>query len=631
MAEKSRLRRLLEAERAAALLRDFASLLGPEVSLAVCDESGHLLSTQRPFPPETIQALLKAASTTTECIITPQGAAASIRVEGQQIGAILATGPLPPPTQARAALTALRRALESLAEVTLEKRAIARETLDRYREINLLYNLGETLATCLDKDELPQRALTEASQIIQARQGAILLCDEAGKLVTAVTTGPTEEVEETIAKGAALAEEVVSTGKPQIINDFPNGERQTQFLIAPLLTPERQLGVILLSDKAEGAIFTASDEKLLTALAWQTVIAMENAQLFDNVRRQRDEIAAMKNYMDNIFASIASGVITTDTQDIVTAFNRAAEAILRVPAEQVVNRPYQRSLSFLCDTPLPALIEDVRRHHKTYVAKEISPRLPEGEQIHLNLSLSTLRGSGEEAMGVAIVVDDVTEKRRYERERALVRRYLPSGLVDRLPHDLAELGLRGERRVITILFADIRGFTGFSEIHPPERVMEVLNDYLTLAEAAIRFNRGIVDKYLGDAVMALFNTPLLEEKEHAWRAIQTAWVLKEAVEAYHPYIPPEERLPVSIGICTGEAVVGNVGTEERMEYTAVGDTVNLARRLQESAGPGQILIDHATWELTRDRAQANPLPAMRVRGRQTYTRTYEVTNVFTDR
>jgi len=626
------LKMLFRPRQLGALLQDFAPLLGTEVSLAVSDETGRLMGSYRSFSSDVASALLEEVRETTgfddfgrsEVVIVSRGAVSSICVEGQRVGLILAAGPLPAPAQTQAALTALGRSLESLAGLALEKRAIVQETLDRYREINLLYNLGDTLATCLDVDELPQRALAESNRIIQAIQGAVLYYDETGKLVVAASIGPTETLMHVISEAQALIEDVARTGKSKIINDFTGGERRAPLLIAPLRTSERQLGVILLVDKVGEDGFTAGDEKLLAALSWQTAISWENARLFDNVRRQRDEIATMKNYMDNIFASIASGVITTDTQYIITTFNQAAEEILGISAQQAVNRHYQQVLDFLCDTSLPDLIEDVSRYGMTRMVREISPQLPHGERLYLSLNLSTLRGGGGENLGVAIVMDDVTEKRRHEKESALVRRYLPSELVDRLPHDLAELGLHGERRTITALFADLRGFTKYSEIYPSEKVFEVLNGYLSLAEREVRHHGGIVDKYMGDAVMALFNTPLLEEEEHAWRAVQTAWALKKASETYYENITPEERLFVGIGICTGEAVVGNVGAKDRMEYTAIGNPVNLGFHLQGCAEPGQILLCRNTWEVVRDRVEANPVRVVGVKGRSDTTIAYEL-------
>ena len=541
----------------------------------------------------------------------------------------MATGSLPLLDQTQVALAALRYSLESLAMVALEKRAVVQETLDRYREINLLYKLGETLVTCLDVNELPQRVLAEANRIIQARWGAVLLYDEEKKLTITTSVGPTGELVNVVVQARTLLEEVARTGKSKIVNDFSDGERRAPLLVVPLRTSERRLGVILLVDKVGEEGFTAGDEKLLSALSWQAAISLENARLFYNVRCQRDEIATMKNYMDNVFASIVSGVITIDTRDVVTTFNQAAETILRVPAQQAVGRSYRQELGFLCDTPLPALIENVCQRGGGGMTREIGLRLPQGEQLYLNLSLSPLRGGGGENLGVAIVVEDVTEKRRYERESALVRRYLPSELVDRLPHDLAELGLHGERREITVFFADIRGFTKFSEVYPSEQVFEVLNSYLALAEAAVRSHRGIVDKYMGDAVMALFNTPLLEEENHAWQAVQTAWALKKSVEARYHHIAPEELLFVGVGICTGEAVVGNVGAEERMEYTAIGTPVNVAFHLQQSARPGQILLCRNTWEIVRDRVQVNLIESVPVKGHQPFTPAYELVGLIT--
>jgi class 3 adenylate cyclase len=240
------------------------------------------------------------------------------------------------------------------------------------------------------------------------------------------------------------------------------------------------------------------------------------------------------------------------------------------------------------------------------------------------MSLSRLRGSAQEPLGVTIVMDDVTEKKRFERERNMVRRYLPPELVDSLPEDLDELRLRGKRQVITTLFADIRGFTSFSEDHSPETVVEVINRYFAMAAEVVRKHHGIVDKYLGDAVMAVFNTPLLEISDHAWNAVQAAWELKQMIKHHHKDVEPELRMNFGVGICTGEAVVGNVGALDSMDYTAIGDAVNVAKRLQENADGGQVVMSLSTWEQLRDRVRVNQLPSVRLKGRRTTTEVFEL-------
>jgi adenylate cyclase len=155
-------------------------------------------------------------------------------------------------------------------------------------------------------------------------------------------------------------------------------------------------------------------------------------------------------------------------------------------------------------------------------------------------------------------------------------------------------------------------------------VVEVINRYFALAADAVRRHHGIIDKYLGDAVMAVFNTPLLEIEDHAWDAVQAAWELKQMIDRYHDEVEPDLRMNFGIGICTGEAVVGNVGTIDRMEYTAIGDAVNVAKRLQESATAGQIVMSRSTWEHVQGRVRASALDPVTLKGRRTATEVFEL-------
>jgi adenylate cyclase len=632
MKRKPKLKRLLDRQEISALLTGYVPLLGPGVSLSLVDARGRRLWGKVDLD-ETEQAQMWNTVRHQKAFVAPtkDAAAWAITVAGEALGMLLFSGKLPTNLDVSAPVLVLT--LEMLAAKSADKRAIAQETLDRYREINVLYNIGETLGACLELEEVCRLVLDESMKLTNSRYGAVLLVDPEktgppstlADLTLEAVIGPDRPSSTILDQSLSIAVQVVREGKPQIVNDFrPNGLDPMPLVCAPLRFREDTLGAILLLEKADQGEFTAADGKLLLALAAQAASAIKNARMFEDIRKQRDEIATMKNYMDNIFASIASGVITTDMNGIITTFNRAAEAILSLPSRTVHNRPYQKALAFLNNTPLPKMMNDVQESDRTYIDYEISSHLPTRGQVHLNMSLSQLRGSSQEPLGVTIVVDDVTEKKRFERERSMVRRYLPPELVDSLPDNLEELKLRGQRQMMTTLFADIRGFTSFSEKHSPETVVEVINGYFALADQAVRQHHGIIDKYLGDAVMAVFNTPLLETQDHAWDAVCAAWELKQAINRYHAEVEPKLRLNFGIGICTGEAVVGNVGAIHHIEYTAIGDAVNVAKRLQENATAGQIVISRSTWERVQDCVRATSLPSVTLKGRHTATEVFEL-------
>jgi adenylate cyclase len=155
-------------------------------------------------------------------------------------------------------------------------------------------------------------------------------------------------------------------------------------------------------------------------------------------------------------------------------------------------------------------------------------------------------------------------------------------------------------------------------------VVETINRYYAHITRLIRENDGIVDKYEGDAVMAHYGTPLRPLEDHAWKAVLTAWQSQQAIHAYHETIPTEDRLHLKFGINTGEAIAGNVGGQEQMDYTLIGDAVNLSRRLQENATGDQILLGKQTYELIKDRVVVNELPPLQVKGREATEQVYEV-------
>ena len=190
--------------------------------------------------------------------------------------------------------------------------------------------------------------------------------------------------------------------------------------------------------------------------------------------------------------------------------------------------------------------------------------------------------------------------------------------------DPGNLRLDGSEQQATILFSDISGFTSYSERTSPEVVFRTLNKYLSLAAEAILEEEGTLDKFIGDAVMALWNTPDLQE-DHALRAVRAAWKIAQRVQEEHRKLAdPSQHLVFHIGVATGKAMVGNVGTRELFNYTAIGDVVNTAQRIEAAARPGQILLQHETYLLTASKIRVNPLSPIYVKGREAPVKVYEL-------
>ena len=463
-----------------------------------------------------------------------------------------------------------------------------------------LFDVSRAVNSSLNPDEVLNRAMDTIIQVTRAERGFLMLVDENGELVFQVArnfdrstiSSPLFQVSRSIIERVAQTAQSVITTDAQSDPRFSGQESIVNLslrsiLCVPLQTRNRVIGVVYVDNRLRTGQFRQADLAGLTAFANQAAIAIENAQLFTSVQEKMSEIAALKSFQDDIFASIASGVIATDLEDHITAFNRAAELIFGMSASNYLGQAYQAMFRPFADTSLPHLIEQVKQTGARYVDTEITSELPTRGTVNLNVSVSSLKDAEGISQGVTIVVDDVTEQRKLQAAREMFKRYLSPAVIDRLTSNPDQLKLGGQRQQITVLFADIRGFTTFSEPLPPEQLVDVLNMYLSSAANAILEQEGTLDKFMGDAVMALFNTPLLQS-DHILRAVRSALTMRAAVAYIHTQVPESLRLNYGIGIHTGDAVVGNVGTEQQMNYTAIGDTVNLAKRIQENIGKNRL-------------------------------------------
>jgi adenylate cyclase len=232
------------------------------------------------------------------------------------------------------------------------------------------------------------------------------------------------------------------------------------------------------------------------------------------------------------------------------------------------------------------------------------------------------------AAQTAMVVETVKAHKRLAREevaRANYGRFMPEYVVKQMLENPDSFKLGGVNQTVTILFADIRGFTAFSERENPEKVVGLLNRYFTAMSEIIFAHGGTLDKYIGDGLMAIFGAPTATP-EDAKNALKTATAMQRRLATLNKELESEgiSRVHVGIGLHTGVATIGYIGSEQRSEYTAIGDTVNLASRLESSARGGQILVSEATAQAGGDSFTFLPQESLTVKNRLQSVSLFEV-------
>ncbi len=215
-----------------------------------------------------------------------------------------------------------------------------------------------------------------------------------------------------------------------------------------------------------------------------------------------------------------------------------------------------------------------------------------------------------------------TLRRTQEIIRQTFERFVSPSVVEKLLQNPSDIKLGGKLQEITVMFSDLEGFTSVSEKTEPEKLLGILNRYHELVVSIIQREGGTVDKFIGDGVMALYNTPL-EQADHALRAVRTALSIRDELAQFSQQFEQPYRMKINFGIHTGMAVVGNVGTPQCMNFTAVGDTVNLASRLQALSNNEQILLSQATYDQLRNLLRSNVIGTRSVKGRSEPVMIYE--------
>ena len=453
----------------------------------------------------------------------------------------------------------------------------------RKREIEFL-NVVSEITSELELTRLLRRVITETTRMLDAERSTLFINDEKTNELFSFVGEGLDSVEIRLPNHAGIAGTVFTSGDsvniPYAYADLrfnPSFDKQTGFftrsiLCVPVTNKDGNIiGVTQVLNKKAG-VFTDEDESRLKAFTAQIAIGLENAKLFNDVR-------IVKNYNESMLQSMSNGVITFDEDDLSRSCNGAGGKIIRKPIEDVVGM----SPDDIFGNSNGWLLGKIARVKATREIDHTSDaELKFGEElISANVTVMPLTSGDGDPIGTLVMIEDISSEKR---AKSTLSRYMDPGLADQmLSENNQEQILGGNDKVATILFSDVRGFTTITEKLGAQATVALLNDYFELMVDCISEQGGMLDKFIGDAIMAAFGIPMAhdDDEDRALRAginmIQSLWEWNTKRRSNG-----EIEIDMGLGINTDSIVAGNIGSKKRMDYTMIGDGVNLAARLESA-------------------------------------------------
>ncbi|MBD3884153.1 GAF domain-containing protein [Phormidium tenue FACHB-886] len=514
----------------------------------------------------------------------------------------------------------------------------------------------------LDLEETLSKVMDEAKALMQADRSTLWLLDrDQHQLWTKLpVNGRLEEIR--IPMHAGFAGQVVQSEEPLLIPfdlyDHPNsatsketdqktGYRTCSMLCMPVFNADNQLIAVtqLINKKRHGdfplydpttypeapecwrASFNRNDEEFMKAFNIQAGVALQNAQLFATVKQQ-------EQMQRDILRSLSNGVISTDKDGKIIAVNESARTLLGLNMHDALEGKPVVDFIRLEKGDFPrwfnvALQAHDDRSRQQYYPDQTLQSVKGQEQHSIHLSINTIADAADcqNISGALVVMDDISDEKRL---KSTMYRYMTQELAEQLLNS-GDTKLGGDRKDVSVLFSDIRGYTTLTENMEAEEVVAMLNTYFeTMVEAVFTY-KGTLDKYIGDAIMAVYGSPL-PLQDHAWMAVQTAVEMRHRLAQFNASRPESHKIRIGIGINSDSVISGNIGSSKRMEFTAIGDGVNLGARLEGASKHYgcDIVISETTYQSCRDRIHVRELDCIRVKGKHKPVSIYELIGLATE-
>ena len=479
-------------------------------------------------------------------------------------------------------------------------------------ELETLFDIGVAISSVLDVNDLAQEVLFRAIGVLNASKGMFLYQNQNSPILDILSIFNWGDDKFLLSNKIDVFQQMKNGNRGVILTSKHKTEvqkklKENNLLIVPLRANQNLLGYMILCNKETRKgieDFNELDLDILTSLSNQAAVAMDNANLFK-------EITEAKQFNESILGSIATGVITLNVLGEVDSVNKAGEKILKLEQEAILNNHYM--FLFEKDQEIIDIITKAEEINK--IVTEINiPFLTVSEDTIVNISAAPRIDVNGNLEGLVIAIEDISD---VSKVKNTFKRYVSKQVVDNLLEDDTKLNLGGEEREVTILFTDIRGFTSMSENMKPEEVVTTLNEYFSeMIDIVFKYN-GTLDKIIGDELMVVFGAPLAAEDDTE-RALNTAVEMQNKIKELNNIRKKRKEKPVLVGagINKGYVVSGNIGSRDMMDYTVIGDTVNLGSRLCSAAGPGEIIVSKEVTKNQDNKFKFEELVPINVKGKK---------------
>lgn len=420
---------------------------------------------------------------------------------------------------------------------------------------------------------------------------------------------------------------VLLTRKESPFSDLFLHERMESGIALPVFTPKAEIGVLILNSLAPNH-FGRTRLRFLDGLLRLAAGMLHNSRLYRELEEHARHIEELERYQENIFSSMTNLLVTTDPDGTIHYFNRAAAERLGLREEHLesdFNKLFGKSLT----KAVRKNIDRVRETGKPVAGVEgIYSTGDKETEIDFSLNVTPLKGRRGKFEGLTLLFTDQTAENQLKEqmevvseERRVIKdmfaRYLSNELVQDLMQRPEEVKPGGDTKLATIFFADIRGYTSFTEGRDPAYIVKILNEYFNEAVEIVVKHKGYIDKFIGDCIMAAWGVPIEHSDEDASSAVSAAVEIQELVASTNRAFFKGEasQLRIGIGMHTGPLVAGNLGSVRRMDYTVIGDTVNVAARLEGVAEADEVIITEDTRKLLQDGFKLEQREAVSVKGK----------------